>query len=599
VDVKFIFVRSGAKAIIFILVMALLAPVWSLGAQTPEQLIAIEQKIEPLEILVKGAVGEEPQTATVTLTLAGPQASVPVDLVLVLDRSKSVNLKTVKKIAKELIKHLSDQDRIGLVSFADSAVLDMGLNPDRKAIERTIDGLLSGRETALGEALAQAVDELLTKGRAEALKIIVLLTDGLRTMGREPLAPAQRAAENNIKIFPIGISHHAKRSLLSQIAEVTGGTFFDAFSDQVLEKMFKKIGRAVVARYINIIETLSPAINFEGGVENPPKGVHKTKRGTTILEWSHSILFVGEVWAAAFQISASSPGTLTINQEPSKVSFIGPKGKRLTQSIPISELAVKLATTPTTSTTQGSSQSQEPSEDLKQKIEELEKRLTELEEKLSAQAQTLEELGQKVAALDLEALRQELENLKTQLGTLPEIPGRLDALEQRLNELAQKVETPETETLRQDVENIKTQLSSLSNLPQLVDELKSKLEKLENELAQRPAVPESLQQDVESLKTQLGSLSSRMNELQSSLNAAIQELKDRLAALEGKPEQPPPTPTGALSAGTIAAVVILVFLVVAGFAAYEWLRRRPKPIAPAITIVKKAPPKAPARPPKK
>ncbi len=589
---KFIYVRFGMRAIIFGLVMALLTLGWSLGAQTPEQLITIEQKLEPPEILIKGGVSEQPQTATVTLTLAGPQVSVPVDLVLVLDRSRSVNLKTVKKIAKELMKHLSDQDRVGLVSFADSAVLDMGLNPDRKAVERTIDGLLSGRETALGEALAIAKDELITNGRAEALKIIVLPTDGLRTLGREPLAPAKRAAENNIKIFPIGISHNAKRSLLSRIAEVSGGTFFDAFSDQVLEKIFKKLSREVIARYIHVVETLSPGINFEGGPESPPKVVHKTKRGTTILEWSHSILFVGEVWAASFQISSDSLGTLAVNQEPSKVSFIGPKGRRLAQNIPLTELTVK--STATTSNTEVASKTQEPSEDLKQKIEELEQKVAALEQKL-------EELSQKVEALDLEAIKQELEDLKVQISALnvEAITGRLDALEQRLNELAQKVETPETEALRQDVENLKMQLSSLSNLPQLVDELRSRLDKLEGELARRPAVPENLQQDVESVKTQLGALSWRLGELQSNSNAAIGELRDKLAELEKKlAEQPPPAPTGALNTATIVTLVIIVFLVLAGFAAYEWLRRRPATVLLSPKAAKE-PPKPPARRPRK
>lgn len=581
---KFIHARFGAKVIIFGLVVALLALGWGLGAQTPEQLIAIEQTIEQSEILVKGGVGEQPQTATVILTLVAPQAPVPVDLMLVLDRSKSVNLKTVKEIAKRLIKHLSDQDRIGLVSFADSAVLDMSLSPDRKAIERTIDGLLSGRETALGEALALANDELIANGRAEALKIVVLPTDGLRTLGREPLAPAQRAAENNIKIFPIGLSRHTKRSLLSQIAEVTGGTLFDAFSDQVLEKIFKKLSREAVARYIHIVETLSQAINFESGAENPPKGVYPTKRGTTILQWSHPILFVGEVWKATFQISASAPNTLAINQAPSKVSLIDPKGRRMTQSIPISQLTVK-----STATAENMlATSQTPSEELKQKVEELEQKLAALEKKV-------EELSQKIGAVDLEALKQELENLRAQISALnvEAISGRLDELEQKLSELTQKA--PETEALRQDVEAIKVQLSSLSDLPQLVDELRSKLEGLENELAQRPALPETLPQEVEGLKAEFGALSGRLDELQSNLNTALGDLSARLTTLEEKIAKQ----SGALGTGAMVALIILVLVILAGFAAYEWLRRRPKPtIAPSITKVEKAPPKKPpARPP--
>lgn len=580
---KFIRIGSHAKAIILSLIMALLTLGFSLGAQMPE--LTIEQKIEPSEIVAKGGVSEQPQMSTATLTLAGPPAPVPVDLVLVLDKSRSVSLKTVRKIGKELIKHLSAQDRVGLVSFADSANLDSGLTQDRKMLESVIEGLTKGRETALGEALALANDELITNGRAEALKVIFLPTDGLSTLGREPLAQARRAAENNINIFPIGLSKNVKRSLLNIIAEITGGTFFDAFSDQVLEKMFKKLSRPVVARYIGIVETLSPGINFEGSPENPPKVVHKTKRGTTILEWSHSILFTGEVWAATFAVSASAPGTLALNQEPSKISFIGPKKKRLIQSIPISQLTVKSAATATASNAQGASQTQE--EDLKQKIEELEQRLAALEQKV-------EELGQKVDTLDIETIKQELENLKTQLGALPEIPSRLEELEQRLDELAQKVEASEAEALRQDLENLKEQFGTLAGLPELVDELQGRLDKLETELAQRPSVPATLQQDFENVKTELGSLSSRMNEFQYNLNTAIEELKTKLAELEKKLTEQPPAQTAIM-----ITVGIIVFLVLAGFAAYEWLRRRPRPVALPITKTEKAPPKAPARPPKK
>ncbi len=302
-------------------------------AQTPQ--LQVESLVDPQEIFTKSS-GQSPDSAAIKILLRGlPAPERPVDVVFLLDRSASVTLSTVRKIGKEFVQHLSENDQIAVVGFAETAEMLIPLSPDRALAYQAIDSAQPGKKTALGEALALAIDELVNNGRPEALKAIVLPSDGNSLVGRLPLPEAQRAGENSIPIYALGLSGAANRVALSQIAQKSGGAFFGNYNTQVYESILKKLGRPAVARFVRLTVTLPEQIIFEGAFE--PAQVRRGAKGATVLEWTLPVVVAGETRTVSFQIGARQSGTITPKV---LIEYRDPKNKLYKESIPTVTLIV-------------------------------------------------------------------------------------------------------------------------------------------------------------------------------------------------------------------------------------------------------------------
>ncbi len=141
------------------------------------------------------------------LSVSGFRPDVPADVMLVFDRSGSMNdggdgctdprfgdqesceanggawgpqpITTAREAAKLFIDALGIDDRVGLVSYGSSATLSHELTADRASVKLALDGLAASSFTNIADALDVAHFELLSNGRPEALPIIVLLSDGV------------------------------------------------------------------------------------------------------------------------------------------------------------------------------------------------------------------------------------------------------------------------------------------------------------------------------------------------------------------------------------------------------------------------------------
>ncbi len=298
----------------------------------------IELTVNPTQIVVKGT--GTPDVTTVTLKLTGPAITGgPIDLMLVLDRSASVELEPVKKIARAFIESLSSDDRVGIASFADTAQLDLALSTDRARALQIIDGLRPGVQTALGDGLMLGLFEITKNSRANAAKLIVLPTDGASNVGGDPLVQAQRAAEAKIPIFPIAMSPAARRQVLSEIARISQGLFFTSFSDDALESVLRRANRAVSARFLTITQILSEALHYEGGLEKAPL-VASVGRGVLQLTWQIPLLFQGGSWQTQYRLSALREGSWAIHQPPSKLVYTDAQGRSVSLELPSATLQV-------------------------------------------------------------------------------------------------------------------------------------------------------------------------------------------------------------------------------------------------------------------
>ena len=157
---------------------------------------------------------------TVTLSFdAEPELkTVPADLVLIMDRSGSmrgVPMEKAKLAAGDMIAAvarasgnaqgttLENGSAMGLVSFADTAAVDLELSGNVGELNRAVDALTGGGLTNHADALQKGYDTVM-KG-SNTRKVLILFTDGNSTIGdADPVAEKIRG--DGVEIFCIGLA---------------------------------------------------------------------------------------------------------------------------------------------------------------------------------------------------------------------------------------------------------------------------------------------------------------------------------------------------------------------------------------------------------
>ncbi|SFB51999.1 Ca-activated chloride channel family protein [Pseudomonas sp. NFIX10] len=138
-------------------------------------------------------------------------------------------------------------DRVGLILFGSQAYLQAPLTFDRRTVRRWLDEArigIAGKNTAIGDAIGLALKRL--RQRPAHSRVLILVTDGANNGGEiDPLTAARLAADEGVKIYPIGIGADPEQSgtagflgvnpsldldeaSLKDIAQVTGGRYFRA-----------------------------------------------------------------------------------------------------------------------------------------------------------------------------------------------------------------------------------------------------------------------------------------------------------------------------------------------------------------------------------
>ena len=213
------------------------------------------------------------------LAIAEPvrQVRVPKEaatVMMVIDVSASMDatdvspsrLEAATSAAKAFVGDLPPQVRVGLVSFDRIARVVASPTVDHQAVLDGIDRLILGTGTATGEAIYTALDALAAAndiagaaGTTAGGAAIVLLSDGVPTVGRPVLGAAQDAAGQGVPISTIAfgtqdgtvtvqgrlVSVPADPDTMASIAETTNGKFFEAASAKELRSVYKDIGTRV------------------------------------------------------------------------------------------------------------------------------------------------------------------------------------------------------------------------------------------------------------------------------------------------------------------------------------------------------------------
>jgi Ca-activated chloride channel family protein len=222
-----------------------------------------------------------------TVALAGPTAEAKVPrnratVILVIDVSLSMEATDVapkridaaKVAAKGFADRLTPGINLGLISFAGTAAVLVSPTVDRDPVKRAIDGMKLSESTATGEAIfaaLQSIDSFSqglsggTEGPPPAR--VVLMSDGKQTLPgpdgenepRGSFTAAHKAGEAKIPISTISfgtllgrieLQGHAvpvpvDDDSLRRIAQITGGQFFTAASQEELQQVYDTLGEQI------------------------------------------------------------------------------------------------------------------------------------------------------------------------------------------------------------------------------------------------------------------------------------------------------------------------------------------------------------------
>lgn len=190
-----------------------------------------------------------------------------IDIVLCIDLSGSMaekdfsyqgkNIPRAEALNLALNEFVSNRpnDRFGIIGFANDTYLVSPLTGDGdwiKGMLGVVKSDLSG--TAIGEGIAASVD-LLHDARGKS-KVIVVATDGENNTGRPPPEMAELAKREDIRVHALRIAplrtvgaDSAVKSVLSEVAEKTGGLYFQAADLNSVMDVYRQIDKMEKSRF--------------------------------------------------------------------------------------------------------------------------------------------------------------------------------------------------------------------------------------------------------------------------------------------------------------------------------------------------------------
>jgi len=203
------------------------------------------------------------------------------------DDLKPTRLDAAKAAATDFVQNQPSSVQVGVVSFSDGALPAQVPTNDQGAVLLAISRLTTQKGTSLGEGIQTALKTidaatnppltLSTRGQnatptpsptpvpkgTYSSAVIILLTDGENNEAPDPLAAAQAAADRGVRIYTVGIGSpsgadlkingftiHSRldESTLQQIAQITGGTYYNAQSTQDLKDIYDKLDPQLIVK---------------------------------------------------------------------------------------------------------------------------------------------------------------------------------------------------------------------------------------------------------------------------------------------------------------------------------------------------------------
>ena len=206
------------------------------------------------------------------------------------DDLKPTRMEAAKAAARDFVQHQPPGVQIGVVAFSDGGFSVQAPTNDQEAILASINRLTPQRGTSLAHGILASLNAIaVDAGQASPFNsslsptpetmptpepegtymsaVIVLLTDGDNTAPPDPFAAAQAAADRDVRIYTVGIGSASGATLhidgftvhtqldeatLQQIAQLTEGAYYNAETEQDLQKIYENLVPQLVIKPENM-----------------------------------------------------------------------------------------------------------------------------------------------------------------------------------------------------------------------------------------------------------------------------------------------------------------------------------------------------------
>ena len=177
---------------------------------------------------------------------AQSQATNNIAVVLVLDGSGSMGSNDSARLrvqaAKLFIQQLRMGDKVAILGFSSSPYLlapltEIRTQADKANLQTQAEGVGTGGGTNIGGALQSAHNILNAGDVGIERRAVIFLTDGQGTYGNE----ADLFAQKNWRIYTIGLGQGQDPVLLQQIANQTGGKYYDSPVSSNLQAVYSDL----------------------------------------------------------------------------------------------------------------------------------------------------------------------------------------------------------------------------------------------------------------------------------------------------------------------------------------------------------------------
>jgi Ca-activated chloride channel homolog len=230
--------------------------------------------------LVVAALAAARPTALITLPSQQRTIIMAIDVSLSMRASdvQPNRLAAAQAAARDFIKEQPGDVRLGIVSFAGTAIVVQQPTHERDELIAAIDRLQLDRHTAIGSGIIVSLAALFPndgidvesfgKKAREPRELkpvppgsnpnaaIILLTDGRRTIGPDPVQAARMAADRGVRVYTVGFGSAQggpvqvegysiymmfDEATLKSIAEITNAEYFHATSGAELKKIYDSL----------------------------------------------------------------------------------------------------------------------------------------------------------------------------------------------------------------------------------------------------------------------------------------------------------------------------------------------------------------------
>jgi VWFA-related protein len=202
---------------------------------------------------------------------AGQGVAEPLTTMLVIDISGSMDknnkLTAAKDAAKSYVNQMRAGDQAGLMTFDTKTYYVQPVTTDIAALTSAIDGLVTGGDTSMFDALVEAETAL---DGVSGRKSIIVLADGLDNHSKNTVdSVIEKIGPSGLTISTVGFGDASTASqsgldeaAMKSLAERSGGLYSFAADPQALSALYQQLGRTLQSEYA--ITYVSPSTLRDG-----------------------------------------------------------------------------------------------------------------------------------------------------------------------------------------------------------------------------------------------------------------------------------------------------------------------------------------------